>query len=577
MQAWLPAQAVLLSLAKACHWSVMVFLLLFLGGTELPVSPAHRQLEVNSMTRNYCSALLIGLITSLFSQALLAQTIVCVNTNLDTFCMKLLQADAPLATANFLRYVDNSAYTNTLIHQSVRNSYLLGGSWQASLDATPVVAGGSVANEFKLPNTRGTVALVTPSGQPNGATSGWRINVADNSATFSKANSGAVFAQILGDGMAVVDRLSKLSVHAVNNSFLSQAPMLQLDNKITVDDLVQVKQIYRYAGTEADFELYGTNFPFSPTTEIANLVCMDTNQGELCIKLYTDTPITVANFLSYVRSGAYDHTVIHRSVTNFVVQGGGFSFVNGAMVAVPASPAIVNESLHNNARGTIAMAMTSAPNSATSQWFINEIDNTSTLNNPANSSGAFSPFGEVISSELPTLDAIASISPTDQTAKLGATFSEIPLIKTETPFTADDFITINRVYETQREIPLSNVVKLPLDNVVAMATYGPLLASIGARFPVHIGNKLYMVILNSHVYTADEITNGLDKDGIIRFDIDTSHIIQLIENGRIAATFDGQNLTIPTVRIVSEVYANVTLKLINPQILEFQLMNFEPL
>ncbi len=528
------------------------------------------------MTRKFCPALLMGLLASLFSQAMMAQTIVCVETNLDTFCMKLKEADAPMATGNFLRYVDNSAYTNTFINQSVRGSYMVGGMWQASLDATPVVTGGSVPNEFKLANAPYTVAMVTQNGQPDSATSGWRINVADNSAAFSKANSGAVFAEVIGAGKAVVDRLSKLSVYAINASFLNQAPMLQLDNQITADDVVQVKRIYRYAGTEADFDQYGLNFPPQPTSTIADVVCMDTNKGELCIKLYTDTPITVANFLSYVRSGAYDNTVIHRSVTNFVVQGGGFKFVNGAMVAIPTSPAIANESLHNNTRGTIAMAMTSAPNSATSQWFFNEVDNTTTLNNASTStasSGAFSPFGEVIATQLSTLDSIAAVTPTDQTATLGSTFAAIPLIKTDTPFQTDDFITINRVFETQREIPISNVVKGPLDNIVAMTAYGYLYSSnYGARFPVRVGGRLYMIILNSHVYTPDEITLGLNADGVARFDVDTTRIIQLNENGRIAATYDGQLLTIPTVRIVDQVFANVVLKLVDPKILQFQLL-----
>jgi cyclophilin family peptidyl-prolyl cis-trans isomerase len=126
----------------------------------------------------------IAAAVSCLSQAF-GQSIVCVETNLDSFCMELLQAQAPLATANFLRYVDDGDYTNTLLHSSVRNGYLVGGQWKASLTAEPIPTDPAVANETSIAQTRGTVALVTNPGQPNSAQSGFRINVSDNSASFN--------------------------------------------------------------------------------------------------------------------------------------------------------------------------------------------------------------------------------------------------------------------------------------------------------------------------------------------------------------------------------------------------------
>src|SRR5690606_25761942 len=90
------------------------------------------------------------------------------------------------------------------------------------------------------------------------------------------------------------------------------------------------------------------------------------------------TPKTVENFLAYVNAGAYTDSIIHRSVPGFVVQGGGFEFT-GALppVVITQKPAVINEPLFSNVRGTIAMAKVgNDPNSATNQWFIN-LDNNS--------------------------------------------------------------------------------------------------------------------------------------------------------------------------------------------------------
>src|SRR5688572_30054999 len=117
------------------------------------------------------------------------------------------------------------------------------------------------------------------------------------------------------------------------------------------------------------------------------------------------TPITVNNFLNYVRSGRYNDTVVHRSAdlsggVPFVIQGRGFRWdTSGGTpvgVGIQTDPPIQNEfsPARPNNRGTIAMAKTSDPNSATSQWFINLSDN-AFLNDPANS-GGFTTFGSVV-------------------------------------------------------------------------------------------------------------------------------------------------------------------------------------
>ena len=108
---------------------------------------------------------------------------------------------------------------------------------------------------------------------------------------------------------------------------------------------------------------------------VATKVLMKTSAGDMTIELYPDkAPKTVENFLAYVNSGFYDGTVFHRVIDNFMIQGGGFT---RDLRQKPTRPAIPNEAKNglSNTRGTLAMARTGDPNSATAQFFINVVDN----------------------------------------------------------------------------------------------------------------------------------------------------------------------------------------------------------
>lgn len=100
-------------------------------------------------------------------------------------------------------------------------------------------------------------------------------------------------------------------------------------------------------------------------------VVMKTSHGEIIIELFEkESPITVANFLSYVDKKFYDNTIFHRVIPNFMIQGGGF---DADKEEKPTDDPIVNESKNrvHNERGTVAMARTNDPDSATAQFFIN--------------------------------------------------------------------------------------------------------------------------------------------------------------------------------------------------------------
>ena len=108
-------------------------------------------------------------------------------------------------------------------------------------------------------------------------------------------------------------------------------------------------------------------------------VLFETNRGEFVIELYQDkAPKTVENFLKYVNSGFYKDTIFHRVIRRFMIQGGGFT---ADMIEKQTNPPIINEAVNGLANdiGTIAMARTSDPNSATSQFFIN-LENNQFLN-----------------------------------------------------------------------------------------------------------------------------------------------------------------------------------------------------
>ncbi|MAZ65686.1 MAG: peptidylprolyl isomerase [Kangiellaceae bacterium] len=106
-----------------------------------------------------------------------------------------------------------------------------------------------------------------------------------------------------------------------------------------------------------------------------SLVRFKTNFGDICIELFSaEAPKTVANFLNYCESGFYDGTIFHRVIDNFVIQGGGHT--EDMERKTPGDP-IDNEANNglSNTRGTLCMARTPHPHSATSQFFINVADN----------------------------------------------------------------------------------------------------------------------------------------------------------------------------------------------------------
>lgn len=146
--------------------------------------------------------------------------------------------------------------------------------------------------------------------------------------------------------------------------------------------------------------------PFAKAASDAPVVVLKTSAGEIELTLDPKSaPVTTANFLAYVNKGFYDGTVFHRVIPGFVVQGGGMTPEG---TEKPTMPPIKNEAKNNlhNLRGTISMARTSDPNSATSQFFLNLVDNSRTLDPGGVSPDGYAVFG-TITKGLDVMDKIA--------------------------------------------------------------------------------------------------------------------------------------------------------------------------
>ena len=138
-------------------------------------------------------------------------------------------------------------------------------------------------------------------------------------------------------------------------------------------------------------------------------VVLDTSKGEIVIELFADrAPETVQNFLAYVDAEFYDGTIFHRVIPNFMIQGGGFT---ADMNQKTTNAPIENEADNGlkNERGTIAMARTSDPHSATGQFFINSVDNDFLNHKSKTTQGwGYAVFGKVVEG-MAVVDAISAV------------------------------------------------------------------------------------------------------------------------------------------------------------------------
>jgi len=153
-----------------------------------------------------------------------------------------------------------------------------------------------------------------------------------------------------------------------------------------------------------------------------DMIIIKTSLGDIKVKLHPqEAPETVKNFMQYVKDGHYNNTIFHRVIDNFVIQGGGMT---PELKEKPTRQPIVNEADNrvSNARGTLSMARTMSPNSATSQFFINLKDNTFLDHRDRSPQGfGYCVFGEIIDG----MEVVEKIRSTPTTTK--GPYEDVPV------------------------------------------------------------------------------------------------------------------------------------------------------
>jgi len=242
------------------------------------------------------------------------------------------------------------------------------------------------------------------------------------------------------------------------------------------------------------------------------------NKGTVNIQMApASAPNTVTNFLNYVNAGTYTNTVVHRSIVGTppagfsIIQGGEFQWSAFGTVATNA-PINMEFSLANT-RGTIAMARTSALNSATSGWFFNVIDNTGVFN----SGNQYAAFGTVIGSGMTVVDAVSAL-PTYNATSLNAAFTNYPLSGYTSP---PGYVNANSVRVTNASVvplfPTTLVVDVTssstTSNIVTVSN-PPAGFQVGAAF---LGTKVTAIAGNQIT-----LLNNADRSISVQTSVSTS-------------------------------------------------------
>ena len=170
-------------------------------------------------------------------------TIVRVETVLGAFDINLYDNATPATVANFLNYVQNGDYTDSIFHRLDSGFIVQSGGFRTNLNAqiSAISANPPVTNEPVYSNVRGTISMAKISNQPNSATNEWFINLANNGANLDNQNNGfTVFGEVIGDGMDVIDALAALPMFAFTSP-LSELPLRNYTatdfmNGVTIDN-----------------------------------------------------------------------------------------------------------------------------------------------------------------------------------------------------------------------------------------------------------------------------------------------------------------------------------------------------
>lgn len=209
-------------------------------------------------------------IAALLGSSAIPASIVRVDTPLGHFYIDLLENEAPGTVANFLNYVRDGDYDNSIIHR-VDNGFVTQGGAFTFVDGEfgEVPVDDNIQNEFNVSNLRGTVAMAKVGGDPDSANSQWFINMDDDNAAgdaqLDTQNGGfTVFGRVLGDGMKVVDAINSVGAISLGQAALTEVPIIWNGGIASVDDLTSenlvIISITEVSGFEINPGMSGTWF-----------------------------------------------------------------------------------------------------------------------------------------------------------------------------------------------------------------------------------------------------------------------------------------------------------------------------
>jgi cyclophilin family peptidyl-prolyl cis-trans isomerase len=274
------------------------------------------------------------------------------NTRFQNAAFIELFDDRPITTTNFLQYVDGNLYDGTIMHRLVSNFVLQGGGFyedpialpaplnvalgqdEVDLDGNPATDNPTILNEFgNAPfrsNARGTLAMAKVGGNPNSATNQFFFNLSNNAGTppngLDFQNGGfTVFAQVVGNGMALIDGLASLQKTNLNNDLVTQAANGSLVN----NNPDGVRDFGNFAGPFTDVPFLGGNLVRLETANRSDYFSSTSNT------IIPTGNLTIANSLGFVEAGA-----VFSGTGKFVVGAGKtLSMGHGASIARPVEVA----------------------------------------------------------------------------------------------------------------------------------------------------------------------------------------------------------------------------------------------
>ncbi|MEZ6130768.1 MAG: peptidylprolyl isomerase [Planctomycetaceae bacterium] len=332
----------------------------------------------------------------------------------------------------------------------------------------------------------------------------------DSVFTITGQTAAGATVQVENTGNALFDDFS--TVAAADGSYSFEIPLTHTatnkgQNTIQLRAVVPEEVVDTVAAPIDVHYAVGSLVRFEINQDLNNDSVNDFYDVEL---LDTDAPLAVANFLTYVEDGSYSDMFVHRSPPNFVIQGGGFKVSNSQISSVSTRPAIMGEfnAAHPNVRGTLSMAHTGNPNTGTSQWFVNVVNNSPGLDNAGHTV-----FGEVIGSGMTVVDAIATL----------------PIVDVSQLYNGNTNFTTT---------PFTNNLNTPLTGTVAVTNGSMVVTGTGTTFTSQLqvgdliqisGQKLFVTAISSDTQLTVDLAASADSSGLsatlIRRPVDEEFII----------------------------------------------------